>query len=162
TRVDRMLVISPFVAVETLGRLTASGSKHVLVSRAEELACVPAPALARFDEVHVLNEGAEVEAEDGEGAPATTAETAARGLHAKLYIADAGWNAHVWTGSANATYAAFHENVELLVQLTGKKSKKGIEVTLGQLGGSPSLRSLLVAFRPGDPVNEDPVEEALD
>src|SRR5262249_38493133 len=90
TRVDRMLVISPFVAVETLGRLTASGREHVLVSRAEELACVPALALARFDEVHVLNEGAEIEPEDGEGAPATAAETAARGLHAKLYIADAG------------------------------------------------------------------------
>lgn len=158
TRIDRMLVISPFVAAETLGRLTASGGEHVLVSRAEELACVPAPALARFDEVHVLNEGAEVEPEDGEG----PAETAARGLHAKLYVADAGWNAHVWTGSANATRAAFHENVELLVQLTGKKSKKGVEATLGQLGGSASLRSLLVAFRPGDAVIEDPVEEALD
>ena len=28
-------------------------------------------------------------------------------LHAKLYVSERGWDAHIWTGSANATAAAF-------------------------------------------------------
>ncbi|WP_437944270.1 phospholipase D family protein [Sorangium sp. So ce281] len=169
TRIDRMLVISPFVAAETLGRLTTTGSGHVLVSRTEELARVSPATFAHFDEVHVLNEGAEGEREDGDSGgdgdagEAITADTAARGLHAKLYIADAGRSAHVWTGSANATRAAFHENVELLVELTGKKGKVGIDAALGDGGGSAALRALLVPFTPsGEAVPEDPVDAALD
>ena len=35
------------------------------------------------------------------------------GLHAKLYILEEGWDARLWTGSANATNAAFSgANVE--------------------------------------------------
>jgi phosphatidylserine/phosphatidylglycerophosphate/cardiolipin synthase-like enzyme len=29
------------------------------------------------------------------------------GLHAKLFVSDDGWYSHVWTGSPNATTAAF-------------------------------------------------------
>ncbi|WP_437878426.1 phospholipase D family protein [Sorangium sp. So ce513] len=169
TRIDRMLVVSPFVAAETLERLTATGSGHVLVSRTEELARFSAAALGHFDEVHVLNEGAEGEREDGDAGDdggageSSTTDTAARGLHAKLYIADAGRSAHVWTGSANATRAAFHENVELLVQLTGKKGKVGIDAALGDAGGAAALRALLVAFTPSEEaVPDDPVDAALD
>ncbi len=49
------------------------------------------------------------------------------GLHAKLFVSDDGWDGHVWTGSANATTAAFERNVEFLVHLIGKKSKCGID-----------------------------------
>jgi hypothetical protein len=48
------------------------------------------------------------------------------GLHAKLFVSDDGWNSHVWSGSANATIAAFERNVEFMVHLTGKKSRCGI------------------------------------
>src|ERR1035438_845973 len=48
------------------------------------------------------------------------------GLHAKLFVSDDGWYSHVWTGSANATIAAFERNVEFMVHLTGKKSSCGI------------------------------------
>ena len=62
----------------------------------------------------------------------------ARDLHAKLYVADDGWNAHLWTGSANATDAAFgeNENVEFLVQLTGKKARsESRQFSMGRGGG---------------------------
>jgi len=49
------------------------------------------------------------------------------GLHAKLFVSDDGWNSHVWTGSANATVAAFERNVEFMVHLTGKRSSCGID-----------------------------------
>jgi hypothetical protein len=52
------------------------------------------------------------------------------GLHAKLYIADMGWDSRLWTGSANATTGGFGKNVEFLVELKGRKSKIGIDVLL--------------------------------
>ena len=43
----------------------------------------------------------------------------ATGLHAKIYVADAGWKSRIWVGSANATHAAFNRNVEFLAELEG-------------------------------------------
>jgi hypothetical protein len=68
-----------------------------------------------------------------EGPDSNTSEPAALpsdipllGLHAKFYLADVGWNSHIWTGSANGTTAAFERNVEFLVELVGKRSKCGV------------------------------------
>jgi hypothetical protein len=164
TKIQRMLVISPFVGGPMLERLCENGSGHILVSRAEELAPVPAKNLAHFEEIHVLNEGAEVEPEDIEGDGSNGADDAARGLHAKLYVADAGRDAHVWTGSANATGAAFGDNVELLVQLTGKKKNVGIDAVLGVVeGAAVGLRALLVAYTPpASPLAVDAIAAALE
>lgn len=157
-RIDRLLVVSPFVSADTLKELSAAGDGHVLVSRAEELAKLPASSVASFEEVLVLDEGAEPEIDD-----TLSADTAARGLHAKLYIADQGRRASVWTGSANATHAAFQTNVEMLVQLGGKKGEVGVDAVLGQEGSAVSLRTLLVPFTPNDaPQQADPIAELLE
>lgn len=157
-RIDRMLVASPFVAADTLKDLSATGGGHVLVSRPEELAKLPPSSVASFDEVLVLNEGAEPELDDF-----LSADTAARGLHAKLYVADQGRRACLWTGSANAAHAAFHHNVEMLVQLGGKKGDVGVDAVLGQDGGAVSLRALLVPFSPAEvPSQPNPIDELLE
>jgi hypothetical protein len=162
-KIQRALVISPFVGAGMLDRLCASGGGHILVSRAEELAPLPGNTLAHFDEIHVLNDAAEVELEDVERQGGNGADEAATGLHAKLYVVDAGWDAHIWTGSANATSAAFGNNVELLVQLSGKKSKVGVDALLGQAGGAAALRTLLLAYTPPEsPTTPDPIAAALD
>ena len=175
TRIQRLLVVSPFV---TASRLEMLGSKdhgkgHVLVSRLEELERIPAATLARFAEVHVLDDAADSFEEDDD-AGLDEAEGGgrelppARGLHAKLYVADDGAKAHVWTGSANASDAAFTANVELLVQLVGPKSRFGVEATLNGPAGSEGagLRSLLQKFVPPEhpvvPTDEEiAVEELL-
>ena len=76
------------------------------------------------------------------------------GLHAKLFLADDGWNAHIWTGSANATDAAFGRNIEFLVQLKGQESRHGIGCLMAP--GSPKqrggFRDLLSSYLP-DPEN---------
>lgn len=73
------------------------------------------------------------------------------GLHAKLWVADDGHDAHVWLGSANATDAAFSRNVEVLLQLTGKKTKLGTNMLLSESdderGRERTFRDLLVPFR---------------
>src|SRR5690606_35769678 len=103
----RALIVSPFVTQGALEELATGGT---LVSRAEELEQLPREALEGF-EVHVLQDGAELldQGEDAapfEGRGAGEFRPPPIGLHAKLFVQDEGWNAHVWTGSTNATSAA--------------------------------------------------------
>src|SRR5215204_4564634 len=116
-RRDRMLVVSPFVTQGTLNRLTKGRRDSILVSRPETLNVLGRAATKHLAERLVLSPDAlnpdhdEVSADRMD----SIAESAGRrleGLHAKTYVADAGWRARVWTGSANATDAAFHGNVE--------------------------------------------------
>jgi hypothetical protein len=173
----RTLVVSPFVTPDVLADLAASGRGHVLVSRRESLDAVAASDLAPFAGVYVLGEGAgdapdagSPSAPDadrpGEPTDEATAERAGatlRGLHAKLFVQEAGWDAHLWTGSANATHPAFDGNVELLVELTGSRSRAGIDAILAQRVGATGLRDLLEPYAPPEaPVPPDAVQERLE
>jgi len=84
------------------------------------------------------------------------------GLHAKLFLADDGWSVHFWTGSANATDAAFGRNIEFLVQLKGQKSRHGIACLMapGSLKQRGGFRDLLSSYVP-DPENPAVVDEDL-
>lgn len=127
---DRLLVVSPFLARAWLSGM--DGSKNVLVSRSESLDELDAEALAGFSDVRVLDEGATEEDSDPVPDSGGRVEdpSKGKGLHAKLFVAERGWAASVFTGSANATNAAFESNVEFLVELTGKRSKVGIKAFL--------------------------------
>jgi hypothetical protein len=147
-RVDRLLVVSPFLAPERLRALGARGGRHVLISRQDSLAAIPSDVLSAYSEVHTLHDVAENLDDATELAASAPTEsephTTTHGLHAKLYVADDGRNAHVWTGSANASDAAFSTNVEFLVHLAGTKGKVGTEAFLGD--DRTGLRSLLVPY----------------
>jgi hypothetical protein len=162
TRIDRMLVVSPFVSDDFLTRISKVGQGHILVSRPDELDALAPSTLRSFEHVFMLSPSAEPE-EDGGAEPGKETGESLSGLHAKVIIADAGWDASVWTGSANATDAAYKKNVEFLVQLTGKKSLCGIN-TLIPLTGEPSgFRKLLQEYtqNPGD-TTSDPEMKALE
>ena len=146
-RVDSMLVISPFVSNSMLGRLSSEANATVLISRLESLETLKPKHLEAFKRVCVLNAMADPE-EGGEKEPLEDGATSLAGLHAKLYVADAGWEARVWTGSANATNAAFERNVEFLVELTGKKGRCGINNLLSQSGVETSFADLLQDYTP--------------
>lgn len=158
--VRRMMVISPFLQADVLKRLTQHGGDHVLVSRIESMEKLPAGVPELFKELLVLSDAADMAAEGSEGEEIDPDRSS--GLHAKVFVADDGWNAHVWTGSANATNAAFAGNVELLVQLTGKKSACGVDAFLSSDARSPGMRDLLSEFvAPGEP-DLDEQQEQLD
>lgn len=160
-RIDRLLAISPFLTVPMLARLSGRGRNHILVSRTEALDLVGSNAVSRFAEVLTLSTtaaadpDAEVQAAPPDEAIAESSAYELQGLHAKCYVADAGGDARVWTGSANATDPAFGSNVEFLVELTGPKRWFGVDVTLGERPGQPSLRSILEEYVPS---NADPRE----
>jgi hypothetical protein len=161
-RCDQLLAVAPFVDGISLKRFaTKTQGKCKLVSRLEQLQELPADLLAKFTDVFYLHPDAS-ELEDSEATASnddqepekpdvekTDADTEVlTGLHAKLYITDAGWKSSLWTGSANATSAAFSRNVEFLVELVGKKSDIGVNAFLKRLKGQTCFADLLHKFEP--------------
>lgn len=126
-RIQRALVVSPFVDSGGLVPWTEDGKEHVLLSRVDQLDRQDDAVLSRFAACTILTEALDTDEGDAHAAERSDAEAPPAGLHAKLYVVDDGWDAHVWTGSANATSAGFSRNVEMLVQMTGKKSVLGVQ-----------------------------------
>jgi hypothetical protein len=140
------------------------------VSRPEAFDLLGANALTRFAETLIINptvltqDTANVET-DASAASTTIDEALSeragvelRGLHAKLYVADTSARTRVWTGSANATDAAFGGNVEFLVEMEGPKARCGIDAVVGERSDGVGLRKLLEPYRPS---NTDPRELTL-
>lgn len=145
-QVDRLLVISPFVSANRLSQLSQQGKRNILISRPEELDQISSTTLGTFAQLFQISPAANLE--DGNEIEATLAHAALVGLHAKLYMADSGQKTRIWTGSANATDAAFDRNVEFLVELIGNKSQFGIDALLAFHENEVSFRSLLEPFTP--------------
>jgi hypothetical protein len=161
-RADRGLVIAPFVTDRTLKQLNIT-SQQTLISRAEELDKLDPLSMHGYD-VSTLSEAAELEQEEGAEADVRIGlNTELSGLHAKLFAYDIGKVGHVWTGSANATSAAFHQNVEFLVELRGKSKDMGVEAILApQQQGVSVLLDLLHSFTPGGSPPDETTERELE
>lgn len=163
--VDRLLIVSPFVSDSAAKRLGKLGSRNVLISRPESLLPLQRETLSHFEQLFYLTPEANPEEDDteegdAESATALLAQAPLVGLHAKLYVADAGKNTHVWTGSANATEAAFSRNVEFLVELVGPRNIFGIDDLLAEPGNSEvNFKSLLKRFNPPSEPILDPEDE---
>jgi hypothetical protein len=170
--IRRLLVISPFLSASALDRLANVGNDHQLISRLDTLARLSTDELASFEPIQVFDDALQPDddahtvnaASDGAADEAALDPgTELTGLHAKAYVADAGWKARVWVGSANATHAAFNRNVEFLAELEGPKSRCGIDAVLGDAHSDRSLGSLLRRYEPPDEqVEVDVVLERLE
>ena len=150
--IRRMLVVSPFIGATALGRLASAGRNNVLVSRLESLQEVGPQALEGFSRTAVLNEAADLDSVVAD----EESELSLKGLHAKVFVADMASGARAWVGSANATDAAFGQNVEFLVELEGSKSRLGVKKLL-EPGDptTPSLGTLLVDVEIEEPPQID-------
>lgn len=154
---SRLLVVSPFASAKLLGRLYAPGARDVLVSRSETLDALESADLAQFEEVLALSPMA-TGSDDGTanrlgGEDEQLAERPdypLSGLHTKLFVSEFHHSARMWTGSANATNAAFSGNVEFLVELQGARSACGIDTVLEGRTGGAKLRDLLQTYEPPD------------
>lgn len=155
---ERSLVVSPFLVGSTVGKLVREHSLEILVSRPEAfdglLRNQRREALPRT--CYVLSSGANLESREAdeeseaqmEGSPPVQDQAELAGLHAKLFLFENGREARLFTGSANATSAAFQQNVEVLVELFGRKKDCGIGSFLGQEDNRrlESLRALLQEY----------------
>ena len=169
-RAERLLIVSPFVSKGCLMRLTGQAKTSLLISRPEELSSLDTECLERFDrKCYLISAADPLDEEPGDGQSGNDGITATEldrgaalsGLHAKLYVLDRGWNASLWTGSANATSAAFNKNVEFLVEMVGKKSRCGVNALLTAAQGVTSFGDLLQDFTPSEALKSDPLLEDL-
>ena len=128
----RTLAVAPFAnqtGLDAVSRL--GGDDRILVSRQEELDKLTEDVLAEWNEVFVLSDTAQGEAEDGpaetdEDDSGTGADARPSGLHAKMIAVEHGWDVTWSVGSANLTSAAYAgSNVEMMASVTGKKGRKG-------------------------------------
>lgn len=159
----RLLILSPFLSEDTLEPLVTQGNNNVLISRAESLDGISdktLDAIMTRTTVYAMDDGAQRPEEtdpDSENKPQVqessrpdpsvdelpSADTDLSGLHAKMYIAEDGWEARLLTGSANATRAAMGGgNVEFMVELSGKRASFGIDRFMGAESDKNSFRNL--------------------
>jgi len=156
TFANRMAVISPFCSDEALQALVKQTKvADALISRPESLSGLKKDTLALFSQCLHLDEAAETE--DGEEED-PTAQPLATGLHAKAYLFEKGWNTEIVMGSANATNAALISeiNCEVLVSLTGRRSKVG---GIDELLGDDGMREYLVTFDAPEEAETDMEEQ---
>ena len=171
---SRSLVISPFLVGSVVRELVNQHGLDVLISRPEAFEDVirGAGCKALPKTCYVLSPGAELDAreadeEEGEqeskGPPPIDSQRELAGLHAKLFLLENGREARLFTGSANATAAAFGGNVEVLIELVGKRKDCGIASLLGSDDdpGLETLLSLLQQYKPPDdpPNGKDRIRE---
>jgi len=151
-KVDRLLIISPFLAESRLDQLAEVGKECILVSRLDSLQKISIKCREKFSALFSFKDDAFQDEEDS-----------LDGLHVKLYVADDGGDGRIWTGSANATKAAFSKNVEFLVELKGKKMVCGVDALLNGSNATADgkkicLRTLLEPFDKYSGVKMDVLE----
>lgn len=159
----RVLVVSPFLGTGLPNAIKAS-SDTTVVSRAGELdRAFQAPA--ERPRAFILNPSA-VDADGSDDESDGTLDDGGTGLHAKLFVHDvAGNRSSLFTGSANATAAAFQRNTEILLELRGPTSRVGVPEFLREPSGTRTsgqperLRDLLVEHRWSPPTDDDATDE---
>jgi hypothetical protein len=143
---DRMAVISPFCSDKALQALAKKAkAADALISRPESLSALKKDTLELF--TRCLHLDAAAETEDGADDEATE-RPLATGLHAKVYLFETQYYldyTHVVMGSANATDTALNtsKNIEILVELVGKKRRVG---GIDELLGADGLGEYLADF----------------
>ncbi|MGE0487255.1 MAG: phospholipase D family protein [Gammaproteobacteria bacterium] len=165
---EHMAIISPFLSGGLLHRLPRVAGRSVIVSRPDELRANGTVVSRVFREAWVLDPDAmpavlEVPEAVRGGTPGDPA-VALEGLHAKVYVFDRGDQSTILAGSANATRAAFADNVEVLAELQGSTRLFGVEALLAEPGQErQTLRSFLMPFavEPEDLAEAPPPEQAV-
>ena len=183
-----MLMVSPFMNERWLKKEIQKSPEVVLVSRSEEFNALSNQTFALLEKsgtkLYVMDEASEPSensddpsTEENSTSDVDTSDTNEEnelsGLHAKLFVSehnsrDVRW----WSGSANATNAAFTgNNVEFLVGLKGTAYNIGVGKLLGEESISEdgkgaraaSLIDLLQPYkRPSSPRPEDATRMQLE
>jgi hypothetical protein len=127
----KALVISPFVTDGGLDLVRSQTREEThLISRLETLERLAPETVGNEGlKTYILDDVASMLSED---APVASRDRLT-GLHAKAVIIEHGQSARVFLGSANATDAAWHSNIEMMVELDGPRSSYGVSATLDSL-----------------------------
>lgn len=169
----RSLVVSPFLGEKLPDALPRTKGSLTIVSRPAALDRAFS-TIAESDRpaAYVLHPGV-TDDSDGQKSAAddgshSNDDTDGSGLHAKLFVHDlAHKRTAVFSGSANATQAAFNRNTEVLIELGGLTRSVGVEQFLKKSDEAArksevhdSLMSILVPHSWSEPADDESAEEA--
>ncbi|MBW3596067.1 MAG: phospholipase D family protein [Planctomycetes bacterium] len=165
----QLVVISPFLdgtVIRRLGQWGEAGTRRLLISTQAELSKVAQQGekpLNGFTELLYLDapEPDFIQASDeaeSENAASEDEEVEARGLHAKLILAQHAGGHTLWTGSANATQRGwFGPNIEIVAKAAVNRDvSHGLEVFVHDMANTVRLDEL------PSPIEPDEVEERLE
>ena len=113
-----LVVFSPFLTTSVIDywnrpEHTLTGTTRTLITRRSELSKLAADQVSRF-RVFVLKD----DIIDGENYISDeAADKQKQDIHAKIYIRRKYHDVDLYLGSMNASYAAMHENVEMMIQI---------------------------------------------
>jgi hypothetical protein len=158
---DRSLIISPFVSDDFFSRVRPAPVDE-LVSRAESLDLLGPAALGQVGSAYTFDDGSapEFDAGDDRLSPFDPGRPLV-GLHAKVFAFEERGRARVFLGSANATGAAFTNNVEILIELGGPIASLGIDRLCDGTNDELGLRSLFSTYSGPDPAGAETPETAV-
>lgn len=146
---ERIVVVSPFIDLETLTWLNCFRSKQekILITRLDSLTPeIMELYLGENREVWVMSQIAE------------TNDIQSMNLHAKMYFS---WGPksggiHLWLGSANATHNGFYRNSEFLLKLTMKRGRGQFEDFRAEFCDEKKQMCERITSLPGtEPTKED-------
>lgn len=113
-----LVVFSPFLSSSVIDywnkpEHTLNGTTRTLITRRSELSKLTAAQVSRF-RVYVLKDDI-VDGEDN--ISDETSEKQKQDVHAKIYIRRKYQDVDLYIGSMNASHAAIHENVEMMIRI---------------------------------------------
>ena len=147
---ERSLIISPFVSDEFFTAVHPNPTDE-LVSREESLDLLGPSALANVGTTYAFDDGSATVFDAAEDRLSThDPGRPLVGLHAKVFAFEEQGRARLFVGSANATRASFHMNVEILVELTGSAAVLGIDRLSGGNDDERGLRDWFISYQPPD------------
>ena len=159
---ERSLIISPFVSSDFFTRVHPVPVGE-LVSRPEWLDRLNRDAFAQVSDAYWFDDGSTPDvAPQADGLSPFDPGRPLIGLHAKVFAFEGDGRARLFLGSANATGAAFANNVEILVEMAGSTAALGIDRLCDGSGEEPGLRDLFHRYTPNAGPNGSEGLSALD
>ncbi len=136
-----LVVMSPFLSGSVIERFnddskTLTGTTRTLITRRSELPKIKGGKASGFD-VYVMKDeiiDGESSISDGEEKDSEQ-EAGTQDIHAKIYVRKKYSTTDLFLGSMNASYAAIHSNVEMMLRLRTKSSILNGEKFLNDIMG---------------------------
>jgi len=155
---DRQCVVSPFLRRKF--EIDQLAKENILISGSYELHKLEEESKNKFKEILVIND-ALFDFKTSENEAVKELDDVGSDLHAKMYFLEKGKNTELFLGSANATDAAFTQNVEFLVRLKGRTEQIGIDQFLNS-DEDFGFRTILKEYEKGNLTEKELDREKFD
>lgn len=155
---DKQCIVSPFLRRKFEKDQLAK--ENILISSSYELHKLDEESKNKFKEILVIND-ALFDFKTNEDEAVKELDDVGSDLHAKMYFLEKGKNTELFLGSANATDAAFNQNVEFLVRLKGRTEQIGIDQFLNS-DRDFGFRTILKEYEKGNLTEKELDREKFD